>query len=164
MASQMDGLPAPEHSGGDALEKFIGVHVVALRHLTAVGHIAPNQLNGLRKAPLEPGQLGFVGVKVRIVAVPADVVPVDVGGHRRHRSLGQSRHHRGDIADAQTCVNEQGAVSAVEQIAVGLLPVAVFADDIGVWVHLVHGKPWGLVLHKLPSLRVVAPHDSTGAG
>ena len=162
MASQMDGLPAPEHSGGSALEKFVGVHVITLRQLAAVGHIAPYQLNGLGKAPLEPGQLRLVGVKVRVVAVPADVVPVDMGGHRRHRAPGQSSHHRRDMADAQACVNEQGAVSAIEQIAVGLLPVAVFADDIGVWVHLVHGEPWVLVLHGLPSLNVVAPHDSTG--
>lgn len=164
MASQMDGLPAPEHSGGSALEKFVGVHVITLRQLAAVGHIAPYQLNGLGKAPLEPGQLRLVGVKVRVVAVPADVVPVDVGGHRRHRAPGQRRHRRGDIADAQACVNEQGAVPAVEQIAVGLLPVAVFANDIGIRVHLVHGEPWVFVLHGLPSLCVVAPHDSTGAG
>ena len=164
MASQMDGLPAPEHSGGSALEKFVGVHVITLRQLAAVRHIAPYQLNGLGKAPLEPGQLRFMGVKVRVVAVPADVVPVDVGGHRRHRAPGQRSHHRGDITDAQACVNEQGAVPAVEQIAVGLLPVAVFADDIGIRVHLVHGEPCALVLHGLPSLCVVAPHDSTGAG
>ena len=164
MASQMDGLPAPEHSGGSALEKFVGVHIVALRQLAAVGHIAPYQLNGLGKAPLEPGQLRLVGVKVRVVAVPADVVPVDMGGHRRHRAPGQRRHHRRDIADAQPRVNEQSAVPAVEQITVGLLPVAVFADDIGIRVHLVHGEPWVFVLHGLPSLCVVAPHDSTGAG
>ena len=162
MASQMDGLPAPEHPGGSALEKFVGVHVIALRQLTAVRHITPNQLDGLRKAPLEPGQLRFMGVKVRVVAVPADVVPVDMGGHRRHRAPGQSSHHRRDIADAQPCVNEQSAVPAVEQITVGLLPVAVFADDIGIRVHLVHGEPWFLVLHGRPSLHVVAPHDSTG--
>ena len=162
MASQMDGLPAPEHPCRGALEKFVGVHVITLRQLAAVRHIAPNQLNGLGTAPLEPGQLRLVGVKVRVVAVPADVVPVDVGGHRRHRAPGQRRHHRGNITDAQACVNEQGAVSAVEQIAVSFLPVAVFADDIGVRVHLVHGEPWFLVLHGLPSLNVVAPHDSTG--
>lgn len=103
--SQMDGLPAPEHPGWGALEKFVGVHVVALGQLAAVGHIAPNQLNGLGKAPLEPGQLRFMGVKVRVVAVPADVVPVNVGGHRCHRPPGQSRHHRRDIADTQACVN-----------------------------------------------------------
>ena len=164
MASQMDGLPAPEHSGGSALEKFVGVHVITLRQLAAVRHIAPYQLNGLGKAPLEPGQLRCMGVKVRVVAVPADVVPVDMGGHRRHRAPGQRSHHRRDIADAQPRVNEQGAVPAVEQIAVGLLPVAVFADDIGIRVHLVHGEPCALVLHGLPSLCVVAPHDSTGAG
>ena len=115
MASQMDGLPAPEHSGGSALEKFVGVHVITLRQLAAVRHIAPYQLNGLGKAPLEPGQLRFMGVKVRVVAVPADVVPVDVGGHRRHRAPGQRSHHRRDIADAQPRVNEQSAVPALSK-------------------------------------------------
>ena len=91
---------------GGALEKLIGIHVVPLRQLTAVCDIAPDQLYGLGEAPLQPGQFRFMGVKVRVVSVSPDVVPVDVGGHRRHRPPGQWGYHLGDIAYAKPCINE----------------------------------------------------------
>ena len=90
---------------------------------------------------MEPVQFSFVGVKVGKVAVAADMVPVNVGGYGGDRLLRQPDHLVINIADAQAGVDKQAALRSVEQITVGLLPVAVLAENGSIWVDLVQGKP-----------------------
>ena len=73
----------------------------------------------------------------------ADVVPVDVGGNCRHRQGGKFFDLCGDIAEAQAGVDEQSFFCSAQEVAVGLLPVAVFAEDEGFVVDPVKGKPGG---------------------
>ena len=145
--AQVDGIPVPQDAGGAALEHGVVFNAEILRRLAAVQHHLPDGLYGQREFAVQPVQLRLVGVKIRVTGVAADVVPVDVGGHGCHRETGQLVHLVRNMADAQAGVDEQTALCAAEQVAVGLLPVAVLADDIGITVYFIGGKP---VFHKTP--------------
>ena len=53
-----------------------------------------------------------MGVEVGEVPVPADVVPVDMGGNGGDRLVGQFADFLINIADTQPGVDKQGAVFA----------------------------------------------------
>ena len=75
----------------------------------------------------------------------ADVIPVYVSGCGGNGLIRQLAHRIADIADAETCVNQQAALRSVQKIAMGFFPVPVFADDVCIAVDLVNGKP---IVHK----------------
>ena len=82
-----------------------------------------------------------MGVEVGEVFVPADVVPVDVGGYGGGGLVRQPPDLLVNVAKPQPGVDEQGAVRTGEEVTVRLLPVAVFADHPGAGGKLFGGEP-----------------------
>ena len=115
------------------------------------------------ESAVQPVQFRPMGVKIRVIAVAADVVPMDVGRHGGHREIGQFFDLVRNIADAKAGVDQQAAVCAVEKITVGFLPVAVFADNVGIAVYFIDRKP---VFHKTPLavVSILSALDKTQAG
>ena len=64
-----------------------------------------------------------------------------MGGDSRYRQPGERLHLPGDVTNAQARVDEEGPVPALQEVAVGLLPVAVLADNVGAVVDFVDCKP-----------------------
>lgn len=77
------------------------------------------------------------------------MVPVNMGCHHRHRLVCQFPDCLRYIADSETGIYQQTSVTAIQQIAVGLLPMPVFADNSGIVPCAVDGKPF---LHNNPLL------------
>ena len=63
---------------------------------------------------------------------------VDGHGHRQRRKRIRDLP---DVRNSQTRVDQQCASRAQKQIAVGLFPMAVFADGKGVAINSFNGKP-----------------------
>ena len=75
----------------------------------------------------------------------SDVVPVDVGGGGRHGLVCQFDNFIINIADSKARIDQETSILSVQEVAVGFLPVAVFAENIGSAVDFVNGEP---IAHK----------------
>ena len=142
-AAQVDDIAVLQQPGGRTLEDPVVFNMKVRRQVAVSEDHLPDLLRRAGEAALEPGELRPVGVKFREMPVAADVVPVDMGGCRRHRPVRQRLHRGADIADAQAGVNQKGFLLTLEEVTVGLLPVAVLADDVCILVDRVDGEPIG---------------------
>ena len=75
------------------------------------------------------------------LSAAADVIPVDVSQGHGDGAVRQGLHLPTEIPHPQPGVDEQGAVPTQEEVAVGLLPVAVLAEGKGIIVHALYCEP-----------------------
>jgi hypothetical protein len=94
-----------------------------------------------------------VGAEIGEVLMAADMVPVNMGGGGRYRLVRQFYDFIMNIADSKSRINQQASLRPVQEVAVGFLPVAVFADGEGIIVYFVNCEP---VIHKNASFRSIA--------
>ena len=141
-ASQVQHVPVPEDPPGRTLEDFVIIQREVRRKIAGLGReISFHHREREGEVPVQPVPLRLVDRQVLKQPVSAGVVPVDVGGEDRDRQVRQALHHRPDVPHAQAGVDERRPLPAQQEVAVGLLPVAVFADGIGVSVHPFHREP-----------------------
>ena len=62
--------------------------------------------------------------------MPAYVIPVDMRGNSSDRLCGQLFNLLGYVADTKPRIDQQGAFTALQQVAMGLLPMPIFADNM----------------------------------
>ena len=153
-AAQLETVSVLEHDLGRALKDLIALRIEALGKGAGLGgQVLPDHLRGKGEAPVQPVPLRLVDGDGVEVAVPADVVPVDVGSGGCDGQAGQLPDHRPDVRHPQPGVQEQGPLRAQQEVGVGLLPMPVFADGEGVRLELLYGEPAG---------HVTAPGPRTG--
>lgn len=97
---------------------------------------------GLRQGKVpEPVRLRRMDGGGLELSAAADVVPVDVGQGHGDGAVRQGLYLSPEAPHPQPGVQEQGAVPAQEEVAVGLLPVAVLAEGEGGVVHALPREP-----------------------
>ena len=111
--TEVDLFTAVQHFCRRSLKKGIGIYVIALRQTAALRYVAPNGLDGLRKAALQPGELQSVRIEIGVIPMPADMIPMDVGGNGGDRLVCQRRYGVADVADTESRINEQTPFRAV---------------------------------------------------
>ena len=62
--SKVDVFTAAQHLRRCSLKKRIVVYIITVRQLAALGHIASDDLQRLRKTAVKPSQLRFVRIKI----------------------------------------------------------------------------------------------------
>ena len=97
---------------------------------------------GLRQGKVpEPVRLRRMDGGGRKLSAAADVVPVDVSQGHGDGTVRQGLHLPPEVPHPQPGVQEQGAVPAQKEVAVGLLSVAVLAEGEGGVVDALHREP-----------------------
>jgi len=141
VTAEVDDIAVMQYPCRRSLKELVGADVVVLWQVAAVHDHPTDGLYVEGKPAREPVKLICVCVEVRIVPMSAYMVPVDVRGDGRHRLVRESVHLHRDIADAESRVDQQGPLVALEQVAVCLLPVATLADGVGVLINRLHREP-----------------------
>ena len=98
-SAYVDYIPVPQNPRWLSLKQLIAADIIAFRQITPVNDHAPNRLHGEREAAGQPVQLLLMGAELRKIFMPADVVPVDMGGHSRDRPVRQLFHFLMDVAE-----------------------------------------------------------------
>ncbi len=140
-AADFDNIMIGQHPCRSSLKYCVAAHVVAVGKLAAVGDHSLYRFRGQREFPVQPVQFLGVGAELGEIFVTADMIPMDMSGDRRNGLIGELDHLVVYIAYAQSRVDKQTFVRAVQQIAVCFLPMAVLAYNMRFVVDTVYCKP-----------------------
>lgn len=89
-----------------------------------------------RERTVQPFLLRLVHIKTREAGVPSNVVPMRVRSHGNNRPVRQTPDQAAEVANSQAGVDEQTARAAVEQITMGMLPMAVLTQNVCIPIEL----------------------------
>ncbi|MPM98078.1 hypothetical protein SDC9_145259 [bioreactor metagenome] len=109
-ASKIDSISIAENSGWSPLEKLVGVHIVTLRQITAVDNHLLDLFQGERKFTVEPVQFVRMGIELREITVPSDMVPVNMRCDCDDRFACQLHNLFMDIAYTQSGIDKQAVL------------------------------------------------------
>jgi hypothetical protein len=82
----------------------------------------------LRDAVAEPVSIETMDEPLIEQAVSADVIPVDSGGENDDREIDKRTNDRTYVGNPGSGIHERSAVAADEEVAVQVLPMAVFGQ------------------------------------
>lgn len=71
-------LASMQHFGWHPLKEFIGIYIISVRQITSVNYILFDLFQGLGKSAVKPLQFRFVGIKIRIILMSANMIPVNM--------------------------------------------------------------------------------------
>jgi hypothetical protein len=83
---------------------------------------------------MQPVQFSIVGIEVGEISVASDMVPMDMGGDGDDWFIGKAHHFIVNIADAQSCIDEQAGNRAIQKVTMCFFPVSVFTDYVCIGV------------------------------
>jgi hypothetical protein len=95
----------------------------------------------LRDAVAEPVSIETMDELLIEQTMSADVIPVDVGGGNDDREIDKRTNDRAYVGNPSSGVHERSAVAADEEVAVHVLPVAVFGQCERRLVDPLNGEP-----------------------
>ena len=77
----IDRLAPMQHLSRSSLEKFIGTYIVSIRQIAPLRYILLYLFQRLRKSAVQPFKFRFMRIKIRVIFVASDMVPVNMGGN-----------------------------------------------------------------------------------
>ena len=82
----------------------------------------------------QPPQFLFMGIEIRKIFMPSDMIPMDMRGNSRNQLVCQLHHLIINITDPKPRIDQQTPPGTIQQITMCFLPMPVFADDISILI------------------------------
>lgn len=158
-APQIDLIAVLQHPVRRALKYRIRLRTKIPGQGITVRNHRPDLRKRQRERTVQPFLLRLVHIKTREAGVSSNVVPMRVRRHGNNRPVRQIPDQAVEVANSQAGVDEQTARAAVEQITMGMLPMAVLTQNVCIPIQALCSKP---ITHALPPLPAGRKHLPAG--
>jgi hypothetical protein len=104
-------IPIVENPRRFSLKNPILLKIKPVRQVTAVRNHISHRFVAQRELPVKPSKFGLMSIEIRKKAVPANMIPVDMGSYSCQWLARQGSHLIENVADSKPCINQKRMVA-----------------------------------------------------